>query len=54
MLDKKTIAQDEEPLIVVPAERLQKIKYSEKLRPFLSHSKLRKVIRQIDSSKNRN
>ena len=45
--------EDEEPLVVVPTERLQKLKHSEKLRPFLSHSKLRKIIRQIDSAKNR-
>ena len=33
--------------------RLQRAKNSQKLRPYLSHSKLRKIIQQIDSSRDK-
>jgi len=38
---------------IVPDELLGILGKSEKLRPFLSHSKLREVIKRIDGSRNR-
>ena len=43
----------EEDEVVVENFRLERAKNSQKLRPYLSHSKLRKIIRQIDSNRDR-
>ena len=45
---------DEEIEYRVPHDKLERVRTSEKLRPFLGHSKLRKVIREIMGSRNRN
>ena len=37
----------------MPQARLEQVRTSAKLRPFLSHSKLRKLIREIDAHQNR-
>ena len=36
----------------VPHEKLEAVRKSEKLRPYLSHSKLKKLIREIHSNGN--
>ena len=43
--------EDEE--VIVDVSRLEKAKNSAKIKRYLSHSKLQKIIRQIDSNRNR-
>ena len=44
---------EEDDDVVVDPWRLEKARHSVKLKPYLSHSKLKKIIRQIDSNRNR-
>ena len=46
-------AEEEEIDFIVPDEKFEIVKNSNKLKPMLTNSKLRKVIREIDSSRNR-
>ena len=47
-------AEPEEIEHIVPQEKLENVRTSATLRPYLSHSKLRKVIREIGTSRNKN
>ena len=45
--------EEEEMEMKVPQEKLEKVRKSDKLRPFLTNQKLRELIREINGNRNR-
>ena len=45
--------EEEEMGMKVPQEKLEKVRKSDKLRPFLTNQKLRELIREINGNRNR-